>query len=146
MSIKTKPRRAALVVLGAGAVIVGGAYGGVALAEGTVASDTVEDNIAADQYPKPANPDYAINAKGLTYGTAAQANVPDEEPDLILVVSDAGAEGYVYTDELNPPDFKSPQEALAWQEERYASDFVLGVYESDGATKIGTFTIPKSEN
>lgn len=146
MSFKMKPAQAALAVLGASAVIVGGAYGGVALAQGLGASDTVEGNSAADQYPKPANPEFETNAKGLTYGTAAQANVPEEEPDLILVVSDAGAEGYVYTDELNAPDFKSPQEALAWQEERYASDFVLDVYESDGTTKIGTFTIATSKN
>lgn len=146
MNIMSKPWRAVLALLGAGAVIVG-AYGGAALAEGGVddAEGGVDNHVTHDQYPQPANPKYPSNSTGLTYGSVAEANVPEEEPDLILVVTDDGErQGYVYADDLNPPNFESPEEAVAWTKERYSKDVVLDVFESDGTTKIGTFTIAAS--
>ena len=134
-----KSRRALLGLLGAGAIIAGGAVGGAALA------GSPPDDVSYDQYLKAANPDYEKNARGLTYGSVAEANVPEEEPDLILVVADDGEKGYIYGDDLNPPDFKSPEEAAAWTKARSASPVILDVFKSDGVTKIGTFTLTSSQ-
>jgi len=62
-------------------------------------------------------------------------------PDLVLVIADGGAEGYVYSDELNGPLPSSPAEALAWQAEGRFDNRVLPVYESDGVTQIGTYPV-----
>ncbi|WP_454150121.1 hypothetical protein [Microbacterium lacticum] len=104
-------------------------------------------NIDTQSMPSPS---YPVNKNGLTYGSALNAPSPDEEPDLIRVVDDAGKEGYVRKVELDDANgataagrFTSPQEALAWQRERQALDSAptVTVYASDGVTITGTFTI-----
>lgn len=78
-------------------------------------------------------PVYPTNEKGLSYGSAAEAISRETEPDLIRVYGDNGGEGYVYADELDyQPDFKSPDEAMAWQNENGRKNVVLRLFASDG--------------
>lgn len=89
--------------------------------------------------------EWALNAKGETYG------VPNDNgsPDLVAVFATSGEQGYAYAKELDEASgvnaaagFSSPEEALAWQEERRGKTFSVPVYESDGETLIGEFIIP----
>jgi hypothetical protein len=98
--------------------------------------------------PMPA-PHYSQNAAGQTYGSAAIAPSPDEEPDLIAAATTDGREGYVLRTDLNDANgstaaksFKSPQDALDWQAgEAAQSDQEIPVYAVDGKTVIGSFLI-----
>lgn len=80
-----------------------------------------------------------VNKNGLTYGPDCLG------ADLILVTSDQGDDGYVYRDDLEfDTSFKTPEEALLWQEEiaeHYINGYSITVYECDGETMIGTFTL-----
>gem|GEM_PF-6798990 len=39
------------------------------------------------------------------------------------------------------PDFKSPEEALAWQSAHAGTSVEIPVYRSDGETKVGVFRV-----
>lgn len=72
------------------------------------------------------------NRNGQTYG-------PDFlEANLVAVISEEGYKGYVYREDLNPPNFNSPEEALKWQESK-PEYTIIPVYKSDGKTVVGTF-------
>lgn len=92
-----------------------------------------------------------VNARGETFGVAAPVV---GTPDLILVVAetpDGGwTEGYARSADLNAssPDHpglpSSPAEALEWQreaQEKYPDGWQIPVFESDGVTQVGVFTI-----
>lgn len=75
------------------------------------------------------------NENGQVYGIDALG------ADLIAATSAEGIDGYVYRSDLyTEHDFKTPEEAIAWQESR-PPQRVIPVYESDGKTVIGTFVI-----
>ncbi|WP_106814226.1 hypothetical protein [Microbacterium timonense] len=70
------------------------------------------------------------------------------EPDLIAVISTDNQPGYVRRDDLNDADgttaaesFKSPEDALRWQERNAGIVRYIPVYESDGETRIGMFQV-----
>jgi len=88
-------------------------------------------------------PEYDENARGQSYGSALEAISPETEPDLIQALADdKTTEGFVKKSDLDYlPDFDSPSEALAWQAEQAGKSRVIPVYDVDGTTKIGTFTI-----
>jgi len=89
-------------------------------------------------YVKAASSSWGVNAKGETYGVR-NAN---GSPVLIAVVATNGAEGYVYGRELSvQPDFKSPEEALAWQSAHAGTSVEIPVYRSDGETTVGVFRV-----
>lgn len=101
----------------------------------------------AETQPMPA-PNYDKNAKGLTFGSAAEANAPENEPDLIAAVATNGKEGFVYKSDLDQANgsaaaenFKSPEEALAWQENEGRLDKTIPVYAVDGEKVIGQFVV-----
>lgn len=72
------------------------------------------------------------NRYGQTYG-------PDFlEANLIAVISAEGYKGYVYGEDMDSPDFHSPEEAIKWQESK-PEYRIIPVYKSDGKTVIGTF-------
>lgn len=86
-------------------------------------------------------PEYPTNQAGLTYGPMVGYS-GETMPDLGLVLADDGVtQGYVYRTELEGPVPSSPEEALQWQEDGRYSTQVVPVYESDGITRIGTFTV-----
>ncbi len=93
-------------------------------------------------------PTYPKNASGETYGSAAISDSPAHEPDLIQAASSDGQTGYVKKVDLDQADgttaaqsFKTPEDALKWQEGEGSLDHVVPVYLSDGKTQIGTFTV-----
>lgn len=82
-----------------------------------------------------------LNASGQTYGSSSNA-----DPDLVAVVFASCAHGYVYREDLEGFQPRSPKEALAYQdtpEGRKGRD--IPVYESDGTTLIGQFHVDGSE-
>ena len=84
---------------------------------------------------------WEVNANGETYGVSNQQGTPD----LIAVVIDQGkTQGYVERHELNCAsggDVKTPSDAATWDETSKNRNITIPVYESDGVTIIGTFTV-----
>ncbi|MGC2168396.1 MAG: hypothetical protein WA580_04770 [Acidimicrobiales bacterium] len=84
---------------------------------------------------------WGVNAAGETYGVRNQQGTPD----LIAVVIDEGnVHGYVMASELDcvsGGDVRSPAQALKWDKENQNRNISIPVYESDGATVVGTFVI-----
>ena len=96
------------------------------------------------QYVSTEITDWAVNADGDTYG----AQNENGSPDMVAVIATNGTSGYVYRTELEDANgtaaiktFKSPAEALAWQEARMGKDFAIPVYDSTGKTVVGEFVI-----
>lgn len=142
-------RRSALVTgalavsLGLGGGLVAGAISNpkVAVPAAIGGARQAGDGMAGGQRindPKATAPGFARNARGLTYGSAADAPRPDLEPDLIWVFTDAGGSGYVYRSELDGPPPAANSKILGKPQR------VLVAYAEDGSTKVGTFTIPAS--
>jgi hypothetical protein len=87
---------------------------------------------------------WAVNANGETYGALNESG----EPDLIAVTATNGHEGFVHAGELAHADgseqaatFTSPEQALAWQDSMVGTTVSVPVYQNDGETRIGEFTI-----
>lgn len=127
-------------------VLVAGIGGGVAIAQVPVLLAPAGLG-SADAQPAPI-PTYATNARGLTYGSAADAISPDAEPDLIRAEATNGRLGYVRKTELDAVDgtaamagFSSPEDALAWQADNAGREFTVAVYLEDGTTVIGEFVV-----
>jgi hypothetical protein len=84
---------------------------------------------------------WGVNANGQTYGVSNQSGTPD----LIGVLIDDGKNyGYVKKSDLNCAsggDPSSPSEALEWQKVSQNRNISIPVYESDGVTAVGTFTL-----
>lgn len=83
------------------------------------------------------NLEYSVNEAGRTYGSGSGRDI-EEQPDLVLVEGNDGVVGYVYTDDLWGKEPSSIEEALEGNSELPRD---IPVYESDGVTVIGTFTI-----
>ncbi|WP_104088109.1 hypothetical protein [Cryobacterium sp. N19] len=88
--------------------------------------------------------EWAVNDNGETYGALNESG----EPDLIAVLATNGNEGFVHARELAQADgseqaatFASPEQALAWQDSMAGKTVSVPVYENDGETRIGEFTI-----
>jgi hypothetical protein len=96
-----------------------------------------------------------VNSSGQTFGVVSpdglEAFLADGEglPDLILVVGDAGKEGYVERAVLVPdqetlPD--SPKDAVAYTLEQQRTISTFPVYASDGVTQVDTFTLTPTKS
>lgn len=148
-------RRTKVATLGGAVLVVAamglGAGAAVGVAPALFAPWGVDTDSTAQPMPAP---DYSVNETGLTYGSAAEAPSPDQEPDLIAAMATNGLVGYVRKSELDiangsaaAAEFRSPEEALAWQAEQDAlaahSDEArtVPVYALDGVTVIGEFLI-----
>lgn len=98
----------------------------------------LKDNGYTDQQIKELQ-ELHTNDRGQTYGAEAFL------PDLVVVISDQGEVGYVYAKELEeiPGSYvNSPSEAVEYMQNRDKYlPYVIDVYDSDGETKMGTFTI-----
>jgi hypothetical protein len=77
---------------------------------------------------------WGINASGQTYGTVNYSGTPD----LVAAVATNGRSGYVYATELMGPQPTTPSQALASE---HSAPRTVTVYESDGKTPIGQFTV-----
>jgi len=88
--------------------------------------------------------EWAVNANGETYGALNESG----QPDLIAVVATNGNDGFVHAAELahangseQAQTFTSPEQALEWQDSMVGKAVSVPVYENDGETRIGEFTI-----
>lgn len=90
-------------------------------------------------YVRTETSEWGINAKGETFGVQRHG----KSPDLIAVITTDGKQGYAYVKDLDGrwsvPT--SPADALAQQEANEGRSFSVPVYESDGETIIGEYTI-----
>lgn len=89
--------------------------------------------------------EFGANANGDSYGITGDER---GEPTLIAAMATNGKEGYVYRQDLEDADgttamkgFKSPEDALAWQEAHAGEVISIPVYEADGKTIIGEFQV-----
>ena len=81
-----------------------------------------------------------VNAHGQTYGVSGSGD--QGEPDLVAVTATNGKDGYSHaTDLQGGPMPTGPADALAQQEANQGRTHTIPVYESDGTTVIGEFTI-----
>lgn len=133
----------------AGVVVAGGLFLGTAAANGTAILTPAGVSANATGTPNPVpSPVYKVNANGLTYGSAAISDKPEDEPQLIAAVATNGVTGCVKRSELEAADgttaqksFKSPADAVSWQETQGQASKTVPVYAEDGTTVIGQFKI-----
>lgn len=78
---------------------------------------------------------YPINEMKQTYGRDIKDS--EETPDLILVENGDGVLGYIRAEDLNGPNYRTPEEALMYQTHGRNVD----MYLSDGVTNVGEFYI-----
>jgi hypothetical protein len=133
MKLKNASRKQGATFL-ALAIVAGISTGAAGMSIAQASQPTNRSEMAAPVYPK--------NASGQTYGSAAKATTPQNEPDLILVVATNGKTGYAKRTDLEPPSAANPAQAVAAQKANTASNAVrapIAVYESDGKTVIGQF-------
>lgn len=132
-----KLTRLTLVLAISSGAIVGGSLAGFGLAMATAPTapaQTGEGGIqSVEKFP--------VNDSGQTYGLIDQGLLSDGSvrPQLVLVTTDTGEEGYAYYVELFPAvAAKSPADA-----ERLSTDqpYEVPVYKVDGSTFIGFHTV-----
>ncbi|KXG74030.1 Regulatory protein BlaR1 [Fervidicola ferrireducens] len=82
------------------------------------------------------NYQYQVNEYGETYGPAIYAEVLGEEPDLIAAEGIDGTLGYVRSSDLNSPEPRTPEEAVALNK---LGAKLIPLYDKDGRTVIGQF-------
>lgn len=143
-------RRRTLIMVGVGLALA------LTVVGSAVASQVLEApwNVTPDDPDQPyiemAVPDYPVNDDGLTFGSSLAAPSIETQPDLILVVTSDGREGYVYRDALldaTGHNVTSPAEALAWQEREESRRQstqrppTIPAFDADGKTVIGEFVI-----
>lgn len=80
---------------------------------------------------------WPMNARGQTYGV----QIDYQEPDLVRVVATNDRTGYALARDLREPTPRSPEEALRRQAEQEGKVHLIPVYESDGITRIGVFSL-----
>ncbi|NQX34478.1 hypothetical protein [Herbiconiux sp. VKM Ac-2851] len=96
---------------------------------------------------EPANPtDWPVNADGLTYGNAALATSPNDEPDLITATGTNGERGYVLRSELRAANGELALESAGTAAQARAAasssaDQTVSVYTLDGDTVLGSYLI-----
>jgi hypothetical protein len=90
-------------------------------------------------YVRTETSEWGVNANGQTFGVQRDG----KSPDLIAVVTADGKQGYAYVKDLDGrwPVPTSPADALAQQETNEGRSWSVPVYESDGETIIGEYTI-----
>ena len=112
---------------------------------GTAAEPPGKSQVEEPPYVMGPVPVYPTNAKGESYGIAANNFVYD--PDLIAAIGEDGVEGYIREKEANPFEPKSPEEALRWQEEYRAQGgfHYINLYDKEGNV-IGKFKVGDGAN
>lgn len=90
-------------------------------------------------YVRTETSEWGLNAKGETFGVQRHG----KSPDLIAVYTTDGNQGYAYVKDLDGrfPVPTSAADALAQQETDEGRSHSVPVYESDGETTIGAYTI-----
>jgi len=92
-------------------------------------------------------PTYPTNGLGESYGSAMGAMSLAQEPDLIAVAATNGQDGYVLKSQLDAAsgaDISTPAQAIAWDKDGAYVSHTIPVYEENGTTVIGSYTIEAS--
>lgn len=84
--------------------------------------------------------DVQVNANNEVYGSAFELSKYNIEPDLISAVGNDGCVGYVKATDLELKQPANPEEATAYME-KLPSVRNIPLYDSDGETVVGSFTI-----
>lgn len=121
---------AAVVAIFIGGLLAGG-LAGTAIAGVTAPATDSQGRVISEALAEETK--FPTNEAGETFGRGDLPTLPD----LIQAVGDDGTEGYVRDSELYPPITGTPEENAERQAERYQ----VPLYESDGKTVIGTFTV-----
>lgn len=79
----------------------------------------------AQSTPAPEELASGTNANGQTFGSAVDANSPEESPDLIASYGTNGAFGYIRSDEVSTVDASAS----------------IPLYANDGRTVVGSFDV-----
>ncbi|MFJ4028181.1 hypothetical protein ACIPWF_12465 [Paenarthrobacter sp. NPDC089989] len=124
------------------AALLGGAGIGIAQATAQPTLTTSIDIPERTQFEGDAG--FEKNKDGQTYGIPVEINGQIAEPDLIRAYATNGKLGYMKNSERkvatgDPSIFKSPEEALRWQENRGDLPVTVPIYDIDGVTEIGIF-------
>lgn len=87
------------------------------------------------------SPNYPENENGQTYGSSSDAASPETEPELISAIGVDGTAGYVLKKDLDGEQPKSPQDAIALQNNRSPDGRDIPLYDVEGTTVIGVFHV-----
>lgn len=87
------------------------------------------------------SPNYLENENGQTYGSVNEATPVELLPDLIHMGSINGIAGYVLKKDLDGEQPKSPQDAIAIQNNRSPDGRDIPLYDVEGTTVIGVFHV-----
>ncbi|MGD9570052.1 MAG: hypothetical protein AB7V48_17375 [Sedimentibacter sp.] len=68
-----------------------------------------------------------------------------KDPDLIAAQGTDGTYGYVLSEDLNGPEFNTPEEAVKWQETNKGKR-EIPLYANDGKTIIGKFELISADS
>jgi hypothetical protein len=110
------------------------------LAAGIASGVSVSGAFANEGAAPPPDANYRTNESGETYGSAADAPTPEQEPDLIEAYATNGRVGFVRREDLTDPLPTSLEEARQISA-RPPQSRAIPVYEVDGKTVIGQFVI-----
>ncbi len=111
-----------------------------------VSQSTSVSPAPSDVLPAPSasvKTDWPTNASGESYGSSALAKSYEDVPDLVKVMATNGEVGYAFRASLDTP----PEAYAGSENEVNLKGWDVPVYESDGVTQIGVFTVggPGSE-
>ena len=116
----------AIVLAVAGVLVVGGAF-----VAAPFIGDAMSQPLAAEAGIIGGAVEFSVNASGETYGSP----INDAVPQLIVTMADDGELGYVRVSELDR------QRSAAKSTMNADAVFSVKVYETDGVSIIGTFTV-----
>ena len=128
---------------------------GIALVAGIIAGSFTFSSIPA-LANKPSNsitvqeassPKFKVNKNGETYGSIKDVTVAGQEPTLILAEGIDGTVGYARFADMNGPQPKNPEEAVAYMKKMENSvPRNIPLYDVDGKTVIGKYKIDAASN
>ena len=97
---------------------------------------------------------YSVNRNGKTYGSILLKEATGYEPSLISAVGTEGQEGYVRREDLQGPEIRTPEEAVAYMQTRPESytiplydlqERVIGEFEIGGVMEISGCTLEEAK-
>lgn len=120
---------------------------GESVAAEPVAAQPTAFPSASSARPAPsstARTDWPTNGNGETYGSSALAKSYDDVPDLVHVMATNGKVGYAFRASLDSPPTTLAADSV---NEANLRGWEVPVYEADGVTQVGVFTVggPGSE-
>lgn len=134
-----KLAKVAIVLAVSSGAIVGGSLAGFTIAVATSPAPVAQPQGGAESVR--AVEKFPVNESGQSYGLVDQGLLSDSSvrPQLVLVTTDEGVDGYAYYAELFPAAVaRSQNEAKALSTDE---PYEVPVYEVDGKTLIGMHTV-----